>query len=80
MDEVLKNDVQEEERVEEQVNIEELVKHLKEQGLSYDEIIEALDQMVKEGKITEEDLEKAKAELEEFDKEEASKLFGVEIM
>lgn len=76
----LRNDVQEEERVEQEVNIEEMVKHLKEQGLSYDEILKALEEMLKEGKITEEDLEKAKAELEDVDKEEASKLFGVDIM
>lgn len=80
MENELKNDVREEERVEEEVNIEELVKHLKEQGLGYDEILEALEKMLEEGRITEEDFEKAKVELEDTDKEEASKLFGVDII
>lgn len=80
MDDVLRNDVQEEERVEQEVNIEEIVKHLKEEGLGYDEILKALEQMLAEGKITEEDLEKAKMELENDDKGEASKLFGIDIL
>lgn len=79
-EETLRNDIQEEQRVAEEVNVEEFVKQLKEQGLGYDEILEELGKLLKEGKITEEDFEKAKAILESGEKEEASSLFGVDIM
>lgn len=79
-EETLRNDLQEEQRVAEEVNVEEIVKKLKEQGLSYDEILAEIERLLKEGKITEEDFEKAKAVLESGEKEEASSLFGVDIM
>ena len=79
-DEVLRNDTQELERVEQEVNIEELVKELKKEGLDHDQILEALEEMLKEGKITEEDVEKAKELLENEEKEDASSLFGVNII
>ena len=77
---VLKNDTQELERVKEEVNVEELVKGLHEQGLDVDEIKEELEKMKEEGKLTDEDMAKAEKYLEEVDKEEASKLFGVELI
>jgi len=80
MSDELMNDTLEEKRVEEEVNVEELVKNMKEQGLGYDEILKALDEMLQSGKITEEDFEKGKMELEKADKDEASKLFGVNII
>lgn len=79
MNEELLNDTQEEARVEQEVNIEELVENLKKQGLANDEILKALEQMVQEGQITEEDLEKAKALLEGEERKEASDLFGVDL-
>lgn len=79
MNEELFNDTQEEARVEQEVNIEELVENLKKQGLANDEILKALEQMVQEGQITEEDLEKAKAMLEGGERKEASDLFGVDL-
>lgn len=79
MNEELLNDTQEEARVEQEVNIEELVENLKKQGLANDEILKALEQMVQEGQITEEALEKAKELLEGEERKEASDLFGVDI-
>ena len=75
----LYNDIHEEERVEQEVNIEELVAELKKEGLENDEILKALEQMLNEGKITEEDYEKAKDLLEGEERETASDLFGVDI-
>jgi len=83
MSEELKNDIQEEKRVDEEVSAEELVKKLKEKGIGYFEIIKELDEMLKLGKITQEVYDKAKEELQELEKEEkanASKLFGVDII
>ena len=79
MDNDLRNDTQGLERVKQEVNIEELVKSLKAKGLENDEILTALDEMLKEGKITEEDVEKAKILLNDEEKKEASALFGVDI-
>lgn len=79
MNEELFNDTQEEQRVEQEVNIEELVASFKKQGLGNDEILNALAEMLKEGKITEEDFEKAKAMLEGEERSDASDLFGVDI-
>lgn len=75
----LYNDIHEEERVEQEVNIEELVAELKNEGLENDEILKALEEMLNEGKITEEDYEKAKDLLEGEERETASDLFGVDI-
>ena len=79
MNEELLNDTQEEQRVEQEVNIEEIVASLKQQGLGNDEILNALSEMLKEGKITEEDFQKAKDMLEGEERETASDLFGVDI-
>lgn len=79
MNEELLNDTHEEERVEQEVNIEELVAEFKKQGLANDEILRALDEMLKEGKITEEDFAKAKDMLEGEERDTASDLFGVDI-
>ena len=79
MNEELFNDTHEEERVEQEVNIEELVAEFKKQGLANDEILRALDEMLKEGKITEEDFAKAKDMLEGEERDTASDLFGVDI-
>ena len=65
--------------MEQEVKIEEIVKNLKEEGLENDEILKALEQMLDEGKITEEDYEKAKDLLEGEERETASNLFGVDI-
>ena len=66
------------------MNIEELVASLKEQGLGNDQIIASLEQMVQEGKITPDDLERARGMLEEAQPEEqeraeASKIFGMDL-
>lgn len=79
MNEELLNDTHEEERVEQEVNIEELVAEFKKQGLANDEILRALEEMLKEGKITEEDFAKAKDMLEGEERDTASDLFGVDI-
>ena len=56
--------------------IEVIVKDLKGKGLKGDEIIKALEQMVQEQKLTEEELEKAKEILKE--REDAEKLFDMQ--
>lgn len=65
------------------LDLEKVIEDLKEKGLSNEQIMEAMANMVKEGKLAEEDLEKAKAILDgqqNEEKSEASKLFGVNIM
>lgn len=62
------------------VDIEKIIAELKSQGLEDDKIIASLEQMVQEGKITAEDLEKAKEILEGSEKKEASKLFGLNLI
>lgn len=56
--------------------IEVIVKDLKSKGLKGDEIIKALEQLVQEQKLTEEELEKAKEILKE--REDAEKLFDMQ--
>lgn len=56
--------------------IEVIVKDLKAKGLKGDEIIKALEQLVQEQKLTEEELEKAKEILKE--REDAEKLFDMQ--
>lgn len=56
--------------------IEVIVKDLKGKGLKGDEIIKALEQLVQEQKLTEEELEKAKEILKE--REDAEKLFDMQ--
>ena len=72
------------------MNIEQLIADLKSQGLEDKKILASLEQMVQEGKLTPEDLEKAKQILsgtpaspqvdEEKEKKEAGKLFGLNLI
>lgn len=67
------------------MGIEQIVNDLKSQGLENEQIIASLEQMVQEGKITPEDLEKAKQMLmveqtPEKEKAEAGKVFGLDLM
>lgn len=67
------------------MGIEQIVNDLKSQGLENEQIIDSLEQMVQEGKITPEDLEKAKQMLmgeqtPEKEKAEAGKVFGLDLM
>ena len=62
------------------MELETLIADLKEQGLENEQILEALAKMVEEGKLAEEDLAKAKEMLEAEEKEQAGKLFGLELM
>lgn len=63
------------------MNIEELLLSLKEQGLEKDELLAKLEELLHEGKITEEDMMKAKAMLdqenEDLEREEAFKYLHV---
>lgn len=77
---VLKNDTQELDRVENEVNVEKIVKDLKEQGLDVEEIRQELEKMKAEGKLTDEDMAKAEEYLEEVDKEKAEDLFGMKLI
>lgn len=66
---------------EEQVSqIDSIVDDLKKQGLEFEQIVEALKQMVAEGKITEEDFAQATQKLEAEEKNEASKMFGINLL
>lgn len=60
--------------------VDELVDDLKKQGLSVEQILESLKQMVAEGKITEEDFAQATQKLEAEEKNEASKMFGINLL
>ena len=60
--------------------VDELVDDLKKQGLSVEQILESLKQMVAEGKITEEDFSQATQKLEAEEKNEASKMFGINLL
>lgn len=77
---VLKNDTQELDRVENEVNVEKIVKDLKEQGLDVEEIRQELEKMKADGKLTDEDMAKAEEYLEEVDKEKAEDLFGMKLI
>ena len=59
------------------MNIEELIMSLKEQGLEGEAIFAKLDELLQEGKITDEDMMKAKMmlgkETEDLEREEAFK-------
>lgn len=82
MPEVLKNDLQEEQRVDQEVKIEELVKNLKENGSSDEEIHKVVDELLARGEITEEDKAKADELLMAYEAEErkqASNLLGVDL-
>ena len=66
------------------MNLEELIAQLKSEGLDNEKILASLEQMVAEGKLTPEDLEKAKSMLidsntltdEEKEKAEVEDLMG----
>lgn len=60
--------------------VDELVDGLKQEGLSVEQILESLKQMVAEGKITEEDFAQATQKLEAEEKNEASKMFGINLL
>ncbi len=67
--------------------IEKIVQGLREQGLKDEQIAAALDQMVKEGKMSQEDAEKAKQLLKqgqeenpENEEKEAERLFGMKFI
>ncbi len=67
--------------------VEQIIKDMREQGADDTQILEALQKMAEEGKITPEDFEQAKKLLHgevEYDadveKKEASKLFGLDLM
>lgn len=63
------------------MDVKELIADLKGQGLEEDKILEALQQMVEEGKLTPEQFEEAKKVLEletqAEEKEQAQDLFGL---
>ena len=64
------------------MNIEEIVKGLKEQGLGEEEAMAALQEMLQKGEITEEDFQKAMEMLKSSEKDEerelAEKLYGMD--
>lgn len=68
------------------MNIEQLIADLKSQGLDNEKILASLEQMVQEGKLSPEDLEKAKAMLlgegqtPEQEKADAENLFGLKFI
>ena len=72
--------IQPQEETEEVVDIERIVADLQAQGLENEAILEALTQMLQEGKITDEDLARAKELLDGAEKDQASELFGVDIL
>lgn len=68
------------------MEIEKLIEEFKTQGLEPEQIIEALEKMCEEGKLSPEDLEKAKqllvvdpVEVEKKEKEQAGQLFGLDL-
>ncbi len=69
------------------MDVEKIVQGLREQGLKDEQIAAALDQMVKEGKMAQEDAEKAKMLLKkgqeenpENEEKEAERLFGMKFI
>lgn len=62
------------------VDIEKIIADLQAQGLENEAILEALTQMLQEGKITDEDLARAKELLDGAEKDQASELFGIDIL
>lgn len=64
------------------MNIEEIVKGLKEQGLGEEEATAALQEMLDKGEITEEDFQKAmellKTSEDDEERELAEKLYGMD--
>lgn len=71
------------------MELEKLIQEMQSQGTSNEQILQSLEQMVQEGKITAEDFERAKQLLqpqpqeqtnEEEEKANASKLFGMKLI
>lgn len=65
------------------MELEKIIEELKAKGNDEDSIIVSLQEMVKEGKLTEEDLERAKqllagGDTEDEEKKQAAQIFGLE--
>lgn len=63
---------------EREIKVEDIIKDLRAKGLEDEEILKALEQMVQEQKITEDEFLKAKEILDDEEKKQAEKLFGME--
>lgn len=63
---------------EREIKVEEIIKDLRAKGLEDEEILKALEQMVQEQKLTEDEFLKAKEILDDEEKKQAEKLFGME--
>jgi uncharacterized protein (DUF433 family) len=63
---------------EREIKVEEVIKDLRAKGLEDEEILKALEQMVQEQKLTEDEFLKAKEILDDEEKKQAEKLFGME--
>lgn len=62
------------------MDLEKVVEELRGKGLEDEEILQALEQMVQEGKLSPEDLEHAKNLLQENERKDAERLFGLEFI
>ena len=62
------------------MDLEKVIEELRGQGLEDEEIIKSLEQMVQEGKLSPEELEHAKNLLEENERKDAERLFGLEFV
>ena len=60
--------------------IEQIVAELKKKGLEVEQIVEELKKLLDAGQITEEDFAQATQLLEEDEKAEASKMFGMNLL
>lgn len=63
-----------------ELDVAKLVEELKAKGLGAEEIKKAFEDLKQEGKLSDEEYAKALQLIEEDDKAEASKLFGVDLM
>lgn len=61
----------------EKVDVIAIIKEMKAKNVEDDEILNAIEQMVKEGKLDEEDYKKASEYLENSEKEEVKSFFGL---
>jgi hypothetical protein len=62
------------------MELEKLIEELRGKGLEDEEIIKSLEQMVQEGKLSPEELDHAKNLLEENERKDAERLFGLEFV
>lgn len=60
--------------------IETLISQLKEQGLDVEQIAQELQKLASEGQLSEEELAQAMQILEADEKQEASKMFGINLL